>query len=299
MTTIDGGQRRKTPIEPLVDRLEAAGGLDAAGRAIAGRVRKATAPTALKEALSGTWLGHAVHPLLTDVVLGALLSTTILDVVGGDESGRGRRRLIGVGILAALPTAATGANDWADSEYGNDPVRRVGLVHAACNVGALSLYAASLPARRRGDGLRGTVLGLGGATLLGISGYLGGHLSFAQGIGPDQTIYDAGPTDWTSAGDAADLADGQPKRVVVDETPVLLLRDGAQLFALHDRCSHRGCSLADGKVDGDEIECPCHGSRFARADGAVRRGPASAPQPSFDVRESGGRLEVRRRLLPA
>jgi nitrite reductase/ring-hydroxylating ferredoxin subunit len=299
MTTIDGGQRRKTPLEPLVDQIEATGGLDGAGRAIAARVRKATAPTALKETLSGTWLGHAVHPLLTDVVLGSLLSTTMLDLLGGDDGGRARRRLIGVGILAALPTAATGANDWADSEYGNDPVRRVGLVHAACNVGALALYGASLPARRDGHGLRGTMLGLGGATLLGVSGYLGGHLSFAQGFGPDQTIYDAGPTDWTAAGQLADLADRRPRRVVVDDTPVLLLRDGDQLFALHDRCSHRGCSLADGKVDGDEIECRCHGSRFARADGAVRRGPASAPQPSFEVRESNGVVEVRRRLLPS
>jgi nitrite reductase/ring-hydroxylating ferredoxin subunit len=298
MTTI-GGQRRKTRLEPLVDQVEAAEGLDPAGRAIAARVRKATAPTALKEALSGTWLGHALHPLLTDVVIGSLLSTTLLDLLGGDDGGRARRRLIGVGVLAALPTAATGANDWADSEYGNDPVRRVGLVHAVCNVGALTLYATSLPARRRGQGLRGTMLGLGGASLLGISGYLGGHLSFAQGIGPDQTIYDAGPTDWTAAGDAADLAAGEPRRVVVDDTPILLLREGAQLFALHDRCSHRGCSLAGGKVDVDEIQCPCHGSRFALADGAVRRGPASAPQPSFDVRETGGRLEVRRRLLPS
>jgi nitrite reductase/ring-hydroxylating ferredoxin subunit len=299
MTTIDGGPRRKTPFEPLVDQIEAADGLDGPARALAARVRKATAPTALKEALSGTWLGHAVHPLLTDVVVGSFLSTTLLDVLGGDDGGRARRRLIGVGILASLPTALTGANDWGDSEYGNDPVRRVGLVHAACNAGALTLYAASLPARRNGHGLRGTVLGLGGATLLGLSGYLGGHLSFAQGIGPDQTIYDAGPTDWTSAGDAVDVADGRPARVVVDDTPVLLLRDGDQLFALHDRCSHRGCSLADGTVDGDEIECACHGSRFARADGAVRRGPASAPQPSFDVRERDGTIEVRLRPLPS
>jgi nitrite reductase/ring-hydroxylating ferredoxin subunit len=298
MTTIDGGRRRKTPFEPLVDQLEDVAGLDGPARAIAGPVRKATAPTALKEALSGTWLGHAVHPMLTDVVIGSLLSTTMLDLLGGDDGGRARRRLIGVGILAAVPTALTGANDWADSEYGNDAVRRVGLVHAACNVGTLVLYGASLPARRHGRGLRGTVLGLGGATLIGISGYLGGHLTLAQGIGPDQTIYDQGPTDWTAAGALTDLADGRPRRVVVDETPVLLLRDGDQLFALHDRCSHRGCSLADGTVDGDEIQCACHGSRFARADGAVRRGPASAPQPSFEVRATDGAVEVRRRLLP-
>jgi nitrite reductase/ring-hydroxylating ferredoxin subunit len=83
--------------------------------------------------------------------------------------------------------------------------------------------------------------------------------------------------------------------VVVDETPVMLLRRGDRTYAIHDRCSHRGCSLADGEIEGDEVVCACHGSRFALADGAVRRGPATAPQPAFEVREQAGRLELRRR----
>ncbi|HMJ35577.1 MAG TPA: Rieske (2Fe-2S) protein [Baekduia sp.] len=296
MTSTRAGRRRKSPLGPLVERVEAAGGLDGPARAVAARVRKAAAPTPVKEALSGTWLGHALHPVLTDVAIGSLLSATMLDVLGGDDGGRARRRLIAIGIVAAGPTAMTGANDWADSEYGHDGVRRVGLVHAACNTGALTLYGASLAARRGGRRGRGTLLGLGGATMLMASGYLGGHLTFAQGIGPDQTVYDPGPAEWTAASDAAGVTAGRPTRVVVDDTPILLLRDGAELFALHDRCSHRGCSLAEGRVEDDEIVCPCHGSRFARADGAVRRGPATAPQPTFEVRERGGALEVRRRV---
>jgi nitrite reductase/ring-hydroxylating ferredoxin subunit len=79
---------------------------------------------------------------------------------------------------------------------------------------------------------------------------------------------------------------------------VLLLRDGERYFAIHDRCSHRGCSLSDGSVEGDSIVCACHGSAFDRRNGSVQRGPATAPQPAFQVRVSNGRVELRR-LAPA
>jgi nitrite reductase/ring-hydroxylating ferredoxin subunit len=82
--------------------------------------------------------------------------------------------------------------------------------------------------------------------------------------------------------------------VVVQDTPVLLMREGELVFAIHDRCSHRGCSLSEGTIEGDEIVCACHGSRFDRRDGSLRGGPATAPQPVFQVRENGGRIEIRR-----
>jgi nitrite reductase/ring-hydroxylating ferredoxin subunit len=130
-------------------------------------------------------------------------------------------------------------------------------------------------------------------TILMAGGYLGGYLSFNKGVGPDQTVYDPGPSDWRPAADASLLADGRPARVVVDDTPVFLLRAGENVFAIHDRCSHRGCSLTDGELEGDQVVCACHGSRFDVRDGAVKGGPATAPQPSFQVREQDGRIEVR------
>jgi nitrite reductase/ring-hydroxylating ferredoxin subunit len=271
--------------------VEGAAALDPPAKALARWARGAFGREPLKDLLSGTWLGHAVHPMLTDIVIGTFLSSTLLDLLGGDDRGKARRRLIGVGIAAAAPTALTGANDWADAEPADDGVRRSGLVHAASNSTALALYAASLAA----GGRRAAALRLGGAGALLAGGYLGGHLSFAKGVGPDQTVYDPGPQEWTAAADASQLADGRPLRSVVDETPVLLLRDKGELFAIHDRCSHRGCSLSDGALEGDEIVCACHGSRFDRRDGSVRRGPATAPQPAFEVRDRDGRVEVRRR----
>jgi nitrite reductase/ring-hydroxylating ferredoxin subunit/uncharacterized membrane protein len=290
----DNRPRRPSPLQPLVDAAESAQVLDAPAGAIGRRVRGLLSPTAVKEALSGTWLGHALHPMLTDVVIGSFTAATVLDLIGGEDSSGASERLIAVGIAAYGPTALTGVSDWADSESADERVRRVGLVHAVSNATALSLYVASLAARRRGARGRGVLLGLGGATALAAGGFLGGHLSFARGVGVDQTVFDPGPDEWTPAADASLLPEGRPTRVVVGDTPVLLLREGDRFFAIHDRCSHRGCSLSDGEVDGDEIVCPCHGSRFDRRDGAVRRGPASAPQPAFQVRLQEGRVEVRK-----
>ena len=63
--------------------------------------------------LRGEWLGHAVHPVLTDVVLGTWTSATLLDLVGGAESAPSARKLIGIGLLAAGPTAWTGWAEWS------------------------------------------------------------------------------------------------------------------------------------------------------------------------------------------
>jgi nitrite reductase/ring-hydroxylating ferredoxin subunit len=125
-------------------------------------------------------------------------------------------------------------------------------------------------------------------------GYLGGYLSLSKGVGPAQTVFDPGPSEWTPAADASLLTAGRPLRVVVDDTPILLLRQGESIYAIHDRCSHRGCALSDGNVAGDEIVCACHGSRFSLRDGSVRHGPATMPQPAFETRVQDGRVELRR-----
>jgi nitrite reductase/ring-hydroxylating ferredoxin subunit/uncharacterized membrane protein len=287
-------RRQLTPLEPLVRRVESAQVLDAPGKAVARAVRGLVPAGRVKAGLSGTWLGHALHPLLTDLVIGSFVSASLLDVIGGDDAGVASERLIAVGIAAYGPTALTGVSDWADSEAVNDRVRRTGLVHAATNAVAVSLYVGSLAARRRGSYREGVLFGAAGATVLMAGGYLGGHLSYAAGVGPDQTVFDPGSFEWTPAGLDSSLTERRPTRVVVGDTPVLLFRDGDATYALHDRCSHRGCSLSDGHVDGHHIICACHGSRFDLRNGALDRGPATAPQPAFQVRDREGVLEVRR-----
>ena len=283
------------PVEPLIDAVEGAEALDAAGQAIGKQVRNAFGPGVVRDALSGTWLGHSLHPLLTDVVIGSWTSASILDFLGeGDSSAVDK--LIGIGIAASAPTALTGTVDWADSEAVDDRVRRMGLVHAASNVTALGLYGASLAARRRGDTGRGKLLGLAGLAVMSVGGFFGGHLSYARGVGVNQTAFDESgvPDEWTDAIGSDELPAGEAKSVVVGETPVMLVRHDDGLHALHDRCSHRGCSLADmGEVEGEIVTCGCHGSQFDLRDGTLQRGPAATDQPVYEARESDGRVQVR------
>lgn len=250
---------------------------------------------AVKDAISGTWLGHALHPPLTDVVIGSFLSGTLLDMLQSDDAAA--RCLFGLGIAAAVPTALSGANDWADTEVADAAVRRVGLVHAGTNVTALALFSASLLVRRGGARGRGRALAVAGTAVLSAGGYLGGHLSYVRGVGPNQTAFDPGPREWTAAARADALVEGRPLAATAGDTPVLLLRRRATIHAIHDRCSHRGCMLSEGELDGDLITCPCHGSRFDVTDGTLARGPATASQPCLETRESGGTIEVRLRRL--
>jgi nitrite reductase/ring-hydroxylating ferredoxin subunit len=275
----------------VAERLAQLAPLDGPAQAAGKQIRGLVSPGAARDALAGTWLGHALHPALTDVVVGTWMSATLLDLTGGDRAAS--RRLVGVGALAALPTAATGATDWADSEAVDDGVRRVGAVHAVANTTALLLQVASWSARRRGRTGRGRALSLLATGGMLASAYLGGYLSFERGVGVNQTAFDPGPGEWSAAMAASDLAEDAPVAVDVGDTPVLLVRRAGTVRALHDRCSHRGCSLADGTLDGDVIECACHGSRFALADGSIERGPAAAAQPAFEVRERDGQIEVR------
>jgi nitrite reductase/ring-hydroxylating ferredoxin subunit len=279
-------------LRPLIEALEGAEGLDGVGKTLGKAIRGVIKPGVVKDALSGTWLGHALHPLMTDVVIGSFVSATLLDALGGEDDDEAAQKLIGVGLAAYGPTALAGLNDWADTEISDEAARRVGLVHAWTNAGAFTMYAASLAARRRGEHGRGRLLALAGAGTLGLGGFLGGHLSFAQGVGVNQTTFDPGPADWTEV-DASGLEDGKPLGVLAGETPVVLVRHRGHVHAMHDRCSHRGCPLSKSKLDGEVIECFCHGSRFRLGDGTVERGPATAPQPVYEVRESDGKLEIR------
>jgi nitrite reductase/ring-hydroxylating ferredoxin subunit/uncharacterized membrane protein len=277
----------------ISERIGAIEALDGPAGTIARKVRELIPAGPIKDVLSGTPIGHALHPLLTDVPIGTWTSATILDLVGGEAARPAAERLIGVGLLAAAPTAVSGWSDWADSEVADDQVRRIGIVHAAANVGAVALYGASLLARRRGAHATGVLLGLAGAGAIGAGGWLGGDLAYARGIGVDQTAFDEQPQDWTPVLDASMLGDDRPTPATAGDVAVMVVRRNGVLHALADRCSHRGGPLHEGELVGDCIECPWHASRFRLQDGSVEQGPAAYPQPVLEAREHEGRIEVR------
>ncbi|HYH35687.1 MAG TPA: DUF2231 domain-containing protein [Nocardioides sp.] len=157
----------------LTQRLEESDGLDGAVAGLQPVADKLRAHPRVDAALRGEWLGHAVHPLMTDAPIGMWTSAMVLDAVGGEQSQAAARRLVGLGVLMALPTAWTGWAEWAVT---GQREQRVGVVHAVANGVALLSYTASYRARRRGDHKRGKRLALLGGGALGVGGYLGAHL---------------------------------------------------------------------------------------------------------------------------
>ncbi len=282
-----------TPAQQAVDRIAALEPLDRPAAPLAKAVRDAVPRGPVKDALSGTWLGHALHPLLTDLPIGSWTSAVLLDWLGGAGSEQAADRLIALGLAFALPASATGWTEWADSEPASDAVRRIGMVHAAANVGAVALFGASLAARRRGSRRTGRLLALAGSGVLGASGHLGGHLVLAEGVGVDQTAFEDGPQEWTPALRDSELPEGESRYAEVEGVGVLVARHGGQVYALSNRCVHRGGPLDEGELSGGCVTCPLHGSTFRLADGVVERGPAAYPQPAWQVRVSDGVIELK------
>ena len=252
-----------------VERLSADERLDELADPTADTVRHALDRQPLKDVLSGTWLGHPLHPLLTDLPIGFWTSAFTLDLVGGRSTRRAATQLVGWGVVSAVPTALAGAADWGDT---TGPARRVGLVHAAANTTALACYAASWWSRVRGRHAHGVALGLAGATAATVGGYLGGHLMQRLGVGIDQTAAPRPPTEWTRVADADEIT-ATPRRVLAGEAPVIVLRDAGELVALDARCPHRGAPMDEGEVRDGCITCPWHGSVFRVTDGSLVQGP--------------------------
>jgi nitrite reductase/ring-hydroxylating ferredoxin subunit/uncharacterized membrane protein len=278
-------------LEKAMKRLEGAEALDEPAEKLVKVVGPATRPRVVKNALSGTWLGHRFHPLMVPLPIGFWTGALLFDLVATRRARWAADTLVGAGIAAAVPTAAAGLSDWADAEPDG---RRVGLVHASCNTLALLCYSSSLVARLLGARKAGVGLGLAGAAAISVGGYLGGHLSYVQAVGVEKKRFAGGPSSWTPVLEEAELEDGRPRVVRAGDTEVLLVREGNRLHALWASCTHECGPLVEGRFADGNVTCPWHGSTFRLADGKVVRGPAAASQPVYETRVTdGGKIEVR------
>lgn len=275
-------------VDRLVARLESATVLDAVGDVLESAASPLAARRGVRDLLTGRWLGHSVHPMVVAMPMGCWLSATVLDLTG---AGAAARRLVGTGVVSAVPAVATGSLDWLDTSGAE---RRVGVAHALVNDVSVSLFFASWLARRAGHHRAGATLSGAGLCALGAAGYLGGHLAYARGVGINTTAFQSGPDDWRAVIDVSDLTGGAVAQLDVEGLAMLAVRHDGEIHLLEDRCTHRGAPLSDGEVVDGCIECPWHSSRFALPDGSVRRGPASVPQPVYETRIVDGSLQIRR-----
>ena len=249
----------------------------------------------IKNVLHGTWLGHPLHVILTDVPIGAWTAGLVFDFL---ESTSGRKEFataadasITIGLIGAAGAAVTGLTDWQDVD---PPARRVGLVHGLLNLVGTSLFLASGVMRRRRSRSSGRRLAILGYTVAMAAAYLGGNLVYEQQIGVDHTTGQKLPEDFEAVLEESELPEGKLKRAEFNGVPILLVRRGKRIFALAETCSHLGGPLAEGKLSGNSVQCPWHGSRFALEDGQVLDGPAVHPQPCLEARVRDGQIEVRK-----
>lgn len=274
-------------INPVLDRWDWADGLGTFYKTVVGAVLR---PRVIRDLLHGTWLGHPLHPLLTDLPIGALTVALILDLIGNPD-GANWATLIGVaGLIAA---ALTG---FADYHYTDGKSHRYGAIHASFMTVALVFYLASLAVRygyTPGTASHATITAAVGYLMLTLGAYIGGDLVFTLGNQVDRHAWRGGGSKWTAV-EAGELPEGTPTKVKAGAQTLVLVRSGETIHALHDTCAHLGCSLSEGTVVGGAIECPCHGSQFALADGHVVHGPSVHDQPRYEVRRTDGKLEVRR-----
>ena len=282
----------------LAERLDQLGwlrGLSDRLTAVLGPVRERHQGNLVLELLhGGRWVGHPIHPALSDLPIGLWAGVVVLDVTDRDPAPRhgidAAGMLSAAGILAAGATALTGLSDWTVS---NDQDRRVGLFHGLLNTAAVGMQGASLGTRMAGH--RGTARALGAAslTVTAAAGYLGGHLVFTKGVMVNRVAWAIGPRRWTRALQEADLPDDSPTAVEAEGRQIMLYRHRGRLYAIDNICSHAGGLLSRGAVADLTVTCPLHGSRFALAGGGVSRGPASQPQPVLPTRIRSGWIEVR------
>jgi nitrite reductase/ring-hydroxylating ferredoxin subunit/uncharacterized membrane protein len=245
--------------------------------------------------LNGTWLGHPVHSVVTDVPVGALTVSIVADLIGqplvADVS-------MLLGVLAMVAAAVTGLADYTEVD-GNARTRAT--VHGTLMVVTLVLYLISLLIRSGNppDRLVAIVLALAGYLLLALAAAIGGDLVYLIGTHVNRHAWRGAGTKWIALdlGGLPDIPQGGPTKLKAGINELAVIREGDRILALHAQCAHAGGPLAEGTVaDGDRLQCPWHGSRFKLADGHVVRGPAMYDQPAYDVRraESGSGWEVRR-----
>lgn len=285
---------------PYVERAIRGAGLDAVGNQVSLAIHNAILAGGnparnVADLLHGTWLGHPLHPVLTDIVVGSFSLATLFDgiaaVQGSEEAERTADTLLAIGAISAVPTALAGMTDYSAIQ---EPATGTGLAHALLNTAALVLYALSLRARHTGQRGVGVALSTVAFGILMASSWLGGHMLNSQRVGVNHNDeYASGPEAWTPVLPEAELQEQQPKRIEVEEQPVLLYRRNGTVYAIGAVCAHAGGPLEEGTFDGLCVECPWHQSVFDLRDGSIVHGPSTYPQPNYAARILNGQIEVR------
>lgn len=250
----------------------------------------------IKNFLHGKWLGHPVHPMVTDIPLGAWTTAIILDtfeLYGNSQYKPGADAAVNIGLVGAAGSAISGLTDWTGT---TDIERKTGLVHGLLNMGATALYITSALLRKNKNSRKKAIMfSMLGYGITVVSSYLGGTLVYNKQMGVNHTALPMGyPEKFKAVLPEKKLKEGQMKCVRAEQVDVLLVKKNNKIYAIANTCSHLGGPLSEGDLlENCSVRCPWHQSVFSLEDGSVIDGPATQPQPKFDVRVRNGNIEVK------
>ncbi|MEJ7839701.1 MAG: Rieske 2Fe-2S domain-containing protein [Thermomicrobiales bacterium] len=245
-------------------------------------------PRAVKDALYGTWLGHPLHPLVTDLPIGFWTSSLALDLVGNHQ---GADLALKAGTISALGAAATGVAQWQDLQELDQP-RRLGALHATMNAAATGLYGVSWYLRShdlRNAGIACSTISYG---IVMASSWIGGDLIYRLGIGVSRIAFEETDPEWINVLAESDLMEGELTKADARDVSLVLYKKGNDTFAITATCSHLGGPLDQGEVRDGCVVCPWHQSEFNLATGKVVHGPATEDARVFQTRTHEGQIQV-------
>ena len=251
----------------------------------------------LQDFLNGTWLGHSLHAVLVDIVIGGATVAVLLDVLrvlfgvtGLEDATTWTVGLVFVSALGAVVTGLTDYKDTSPDSAARDIAGLHGLINLVATVGfGISLWLRVVDAHDAGFWVI-----LVSYLVVSVGGFIGGHIVFKYGYMVNYNAFARGKkaAEFTPVVPAAEVPENTPTKVSFGATSVMLVRRGEVVHALKDTCSHSGGPLSQGELDGDRITCPWHFSVFRITDGAVLHGPASSRQVSYRARVNAGQVEL-------
>lgn len=251
----------------------------------------------LQDFLNGSWLGHSLHAVLVDVVIGGATAALLLDVLrlffGVAGLADATFWVVLLVFLSALGAAVTGLTDYKDTTE-DTPTRDVAGLHGLTNIVATVGFGVSMVQRMGAAHDAAFWVLLASYLVVSVGGYIGGHIVFKHGYMVNFNAFARGKkaAEFTPVVAAAEVPEEAPTKVAFGATNVMLVRRGDVVYALKESCSHLGGPLSQGELKGDTITCPWHFSTFRLTDGSVVHGPASSRQVSYRARIANAQVEL-------
>lgn len=271
--------------------------------------------SAIRNLLEGKPVRSPLHPAAVHVPIALFPLSLLLDlgshVCPANELYfvRGAYLVLLGGIAGAVVAAVPGLADYTGIRA-DHPAKKTATLHLLLNLVAVALFAASAWWRRdaldhMATGWGPILLSLVALAVLGYSGYLGGHLVYADGIGvgrhrrktrtPAATLHvrsSASGPQRVAIARADALRHGETLRVEVNGVVIAVARFGSRYHAFQEFCTHRFGPLSEGKLTDCEVTCPWHNSRFDVRTGKVLSGPATIELRTFPIEVRDGQLWI-------